>query len=300
MNTLHPASGYIDVEISSQSATWHSAVTTAAEHSHLLPQPGERVAAVGCGTSWFMAMAYASLREAQGHGTTDAFAVSEFPAGRVGDYDRIVAITRSGTTTEVLQLCRQVSSAVTVITAVPDSPAARSTDAIVLPYADEQSVVQTRFATTALAVLRASLGEDLTGPIADAERALRIDVDELVGLEQVTFVGAGWTVGLAHEAALKCRESAQYWTEAYPAMEYRHGPKAIAEKGRAVWSLGEAPDQLSEEVISMGARFITHSALDPMAQLIVAQRFAAALARSRGLDPDHPRNLDRSVVLDVL
>lgn len=297
-NQLSRSSGFIDAEIASQSATWQQAVTTAQEYSGLLPRPGERVAAVGCGTSWFMAMAYAGLRESRGQGLTDVFAVSEFPASRRADYDRIVAITRSGTTTEVLQLCDDVSIPVVVITAVPDSPAAQATDAVVLPYADERSVVQTRFATTALALLRASLGEDLTAAIGDAQRALDVAVDDLLGLEQVTFVGQGWTVGLAHEAALKCREAAQYWTEAYPAMEYRHGPKAIAEPGRAVWSLGEVPAQLAEEVVSTGARHITHEGLDPMAQLIVAQRFSAELARSRGLNPDAPRNLDRSVVLD--
>lgn len=296
---LSRSSGFIDAEIASQSDTWRQATTTAHEFAHVLPRPGESVAAVGCGTSWFMAMAYASLRERAGQGLTDAFAVSEFPAARRGDYDRILAITRSGTTTEVLQLCASVTTPVVVITAVPESPAARATDAVVLPYADERSVVQTRFATTALALLRASLGEDLRTVAQDAQRALDVDVDDLLALEQVTFVGQGWTVGLAHEAALKCREAAQYWTEAYPAMEYRHGPKAIAEPGRAVWSLGEVPAQLAEEVTSTGARHITHAGLDPMAQLIVAQRFAAELARSRGLDPDAPRNLDRSVVLDA-
>jgi len=35
----------------------------------------------------------------------------------------------------------------------------------------------------------------------------------------------------------------------------------------------------------------------PLADLVVIQRLAVALARSRGLDPDQPRNLSRSVVL---
>ena len=45
----------------------------------MLPQPGERVAVVGCGTSWFMAQAYAALREASGQGETDAFAAIGVP-----------------------------------------------------------------------------------------------------------------------------------------------------------------------------------------------------------------------------
>jgi fructoselysine-6-P-deglycase FrlB-like protein len=38
-------------------------------------------------------------------------------------------------------------------------------------------------------------------------------------VSQWTFAGRGWTVGLASEAALKLREAAQAWTEAYPALE---------------------------------------------------------------------------------
>ena len=34
-----------------------------------------------------------------------------------------------------------------------------------------------------------------------------------------------------------------------------------------------------------------------MVELIAAQRVAVALAEAKGLDPDHPRHLTRSVVL---
>jgi glucosamine 6-phosphate synthetase-like amidotransferase/phosphosugar isomerase protein len=37
--------------------------------------------------------------------------------------------------------------------------------------------------------------------------------------------------------------------------------------------------------------------LDPLAELVRVQRVAAALGRARGLDPDRPRNLARSVIL---
>ena len=37
--------------------------------------------------------------------------------------------------------------------------------------------------------------------------------------------------------------------------------------------------------------------LDPLADLVRAQRLAVELAKNRGLDPDQPRNLTRSIVL---
>src|SRR5918997_2413277 len=96
---------YVDGEIASQPDCWRRAADLASR-SEGLPRAGERVAVVGCGTSWFMAMAYAALRERAGHGETDAFQASEFPAAR--RYDRVVAITRSGTTTEVVDLLHRL------------------------------------------------------------------------------------------------------------------------------------------------------------------------------------------------
>ena len=289
---------HVDEEIASQPACWALAVDLAARSTDPLPAPGERVAVIGCGTSWFMAMAYAALREGVRHGETDAFPASEFPADR--PYDRVVAITRSGTTTEVLDALHVTSARTTAIVGDPDSPAARhASQAVPLPFADEHSVVQTRFATSTLMLLRAHLSGDLVGTApADAAEAVRARLPlDPAGVEQITFLGTGWTVGLAHEAALKCREAAGFWTEAYPAMEYRHGPIAIAAPGRAVWAFGEVPDGLADEVAATGALFVHSGQRDPLADLVLAQRFAVALAALRGLDPDRPRHLTRSVIL---
>ncbi|MFI6505256.1 SIS domain-containing protein [Nonomuraea typhae] len=286
---------HTEAEIASQPDCWRRAVENVPVDA--LPRPGERVAVVGCGTSWFIAMAYATLRERAGLGETDAFAASEAPAGR--RYDRVLALTRSGTTTEVLELLGKVRDIrTTAITADPDTPVMSAADqVIVLDYADEKSVVQTRFATTQLAMLRASLGEDLTRAIADAEQAVATPLPgQLVEAEQFSFLGAGWSVGLAQEAALKMREASRSWTEAYPAMEYRHGPISIAGPGRVTWMLGTAPEGLREQVEATGGAFV-ESALDPMAELIRAQRVSVARAFARGLNPDEPLHLTRSVIL---
>jgi fructoselysine-6-P-deglycase FrlB-like protein len=282
----------VQAEIESQPSCWRQAASRLDDAQGVLPRDGERVAVFGCGTSFYMAKAYAALRESKGLGLTDAFAASELPFGR--DFDRYVAISRSGTTTEVLQAIERLPE-VTAITAVPDAAFPRGTRTIVLEFADERSVVQTRFATTALALLRASIGD--TVPAGSAERALAEPLlPEWLAAEQITFLGRGWTNGLADEAALKAREAAQLWTESYPAMEYRHGPISIAQPTRLTWMFGTAPDGLAADVAATGAAFAT-SDLDPMAHLIVAQRLAVAHAEAKGLDPDRPRSLTRSVVL---
>ena len=287
---------FVSTEIATQPDLWRQVSDGFAQYGGALPKPGQRIAAVGCGTSWFMAMAYAALRDDLGQGETDAFAGSEFPAGR--SYDAIVVISRSGTTTEVLDLIRATDLPTVAITSTAGSPIIELADqTILLDFADEQSVVQTRFATTTLALLRASLGQDLAQAAADAQTALAIDVDDLATLEQVTYLGTRWTVGLAHEAALKQREAAAAWTEAYPAMDYRHGPIAVAQPGRGVWIFGEPPAGLLTEVTNTGATVVHHHGLDPMASLVVAQRVAVAKSLARGLNPDRPRSLTRSVIL---
>jgi CRISPR-associated protein Cas5a/b/c len=290
--------GSIDAEVASQPDCWRRAAGLVAEVAGVLPGPGERVAVAGCGTSWFIAQSYAALREASGHGETDAFAASEMPVRR--RYDRAVVLSRSGTTTEILQLLGRLAGAVptVVITADPRAPVAEAADAVIgLDFADEVSVVQTRFATTELALLRAHLGDDLAPVAAAAQAALAEPLPAaLTGARQFTFLGTGWTCGLANEAALKLREAAGMWTEAYPAMEYRHGPVSVTGPGSVVWLLGPAPDGLAAEVAAAGG-LAWESSRDPMAELVLVQRLAAALARARGLDPDRPRNLNRSVIL---
>ncbi|MCX4547419.1 sugar isomerase [Streptomyces sp. NBC_01387] len=290
---------HVQNELSSQPECWERAAALAGSQAAALPSAGERVAIVGCGTSWFMGQAVAALREGSGQGETDAFAASEFPFNR--SYDRVIALSRSGTTTEVLELLAKVrgTSRTTAIIGDPKTPAIDAADdVVVLEFADEQSVVQTRFATTALTLLRAHLGLHTDAVVADVRTALAEPLPEgLVDCSQFTFLGRGWSNGLAQEAALKMREASLSWTEAYPAMEYRHGPISITTEGTATWMFGETPEGLEEQVRSTGGMWVA-GGLDPLAELVRAQRLAVAIAAARGLDPDSPRHLTRSVILD--
>jgi fructoselysine-6-P-deglycase FrlB-like protein len=287
---------HVTREIESQPAAWRRAIDMVSTLGDALPQPGERVAVIGCGTSWFMAEAYAGLREDAGLGETDFYTASRLPTGR--RYDRVLAISRSGTTTEVLEALDASSGRRTSITADASMPIAGvSDDCIALDFADEESVVQTVFATTTLMLLRASLGEDLHAVVTQTEQVLTTDADPaLLRAGQFTFLGQGWPHGIAREAALKMREAAQLWTESYPQMEYRHGPISIAEPGRVVWVFGEPVPGLLEDVADTGVTVVSDP-LDPVADLVRAQRLAVRLAEGLGLDPDRPRNLTRSVVL---
>ena len=276
---------------------WRRAAEVARAEGGRLPIAGQHAAIVGCGTSLFMAEAWAAAREQAGLGATDAFTPSEAPARR---YDVVVVLTRSGTTTEVLDYVKSLARATrtVAVTGTPGSPVVDlCDDTVLLDFADERSVVQTRFATTALALLRAHLGVDI-GPLADAaEGALTEPLPlEPGAARQFVFLGHGMGVGVAREAGLKLREAAGAWTEAYPATEFRHGPISAIDAASLVWAFNPAPAGLPEAVRATGATFL-QARRDPMVELIVAQRLAVALALGKGLDPDHPLHLSRSVIL---
>src|SRR5262249_57414023 len=116
----------------------------------------------------------------------------------------------SGTTTEILQLLAQLDGTrpTLAITASAQTPVAAAAGAVIaLDFADELSVVQTRFATTELALLRASLGHDMV-PVARAAEEIPASPlpEELTSARQFTFLGTGWTYGPAHQAALQLRQ----------------------------------------------------------------------------------------------
>ena len=283
-------------ELTSQPTLWRHAGGLAPDPS--LPAAGRRLAVIGCGTSLYIAQAYARTREDGGHGETDAFPASEMPGRR--RYDAVLALSRSGTTTEVLMALERLEGGTPTValTAVADSPLAEAAGAaVVLAFADERSVVQTRFATTALVYLRAHLGIDPTAAADAAEAVLtdRLPV-EPAAFDRFHFLGSGWTVGLAAEAALKLREAGRAWTESYPAMEYRHGPIATADARTLVVAFDPLDEALAADIRATGARLLA-AGPEPLATLVLCQRLAVDLAVARGFDPDTPRNLTRSVVL---
>jgi glutamine---fructose-6-phosphate transaminase (isomerizing) len=290
-------------EVSSQPQVWLQALTHTDQFRDLVAAPGERVLFVGCGTSAFVAQSLAALRDRAGLGQSDWAYASELPQGH--SYDQVVALTRSGTTTEVLDAMRMLREAnpdarLVGVCAVEGMPVAElADDTVVLECADEESVVQTRFPTTVLLVARAAFGEDVRPLVQACATALEQPVAlDLQAYRHFVFLGRGWSLGLAHEAALKTREAAQAWAESYPALDYRHGPIAVADTQTLVFLLGENVPSLVADIEAVGATAL-HIAADPLVQLVHAQRLALALAEQRGLNPDSPRHLTRSVVLSA-
>ncbi|MGW7072593.1 SIS domain-containing protein [Streptomyces sp. NPDC054855] len=286
-------------EIHSQPEVWRRVLDRADSLTALLPGPGKRVLAVGCGSSYYILDSYARRRQQLGLGTTRAAIATELD-DRDG-YDAAVVLSRSGTTSDLLTVARDLSARIptVAVTGTPGSPITEAVHtSVLLDFADERSVVQTRYATSALTLLRASLGDAVASLPAEAAAALAEpqpcdpeDFDHLV------FLGSGWGRGLAEEAALKCREAARLWTESYATLEYRHGPIACAGPRSLVWALTPPPADVVAAVEATGATLRIATG-DPQSELVRVHRTAVAYARLRGLECDAPEHLSRSVVVD--
>lgn len=288
---------HFSTELASQPSVWRQAQALTDELRSKLPDDGTRVGILGCGTSLYVAQAVAIYRERQGAGETDAFPGSEFPATR--GWDELIAISRSGTTTEIIDAVKKLNSKpVLGIVGEAGSPlGAHLTKELDLPFADERSVVQTRFATTVLALLLGAYGWDVEASAQRAERYLTETLPDWAGdIQQFVFLGRGVGMAIAQEAALKFREILATWSEGYATMEYRHGPISAINERSLVWILDDQEPSIDEQIRATGARLIRGEG-DPLAELVRIHRFAEGLVDLRGINPDQPPHITRSVVL---
>ena len=289
---------HFSTELASQPSVWRKAQALTDELRSKLPADGARVGILGCGTSLYVAQAAAIYRERQNKGETDAFPGSEVPVDRA--WDELIAISRSGTTTEIIDALSTIPRGRPVLGIVGEagSPVGeRITKELDLPFADEQSVVQTRFATTVLALLLGAYGWDVEASAQRAERYLTETLPDWAGdIKQFVFLGRGVGSAIAQEAALKFREILATWSEAYATMEYRHGPISAINERSLVWILDDQEPSIDDQIRATGARLIRGEG-DPLAELVRIHRFAEGLVDLRGINPDQPPHITRSVVL---
>ncbi len=147
-----------------------------------------------------------------------------------------------------------------------------------------------------------------------------------VGTDRFFFIGRNLQYPVALEGALKLKELSYLAAEAYPAGELKHGPIAMLDSEAVVVALVPR-DRLREKVLAnieevraRGARVIVvafdgddeaatlaEAALfvpevrpiwSPLVTVVPLQVMAGAVARSRGLNLDRPRNLAKTVTVE--
>ncbi|GAA5139317.1 glucosamine-6-phosphate deaminase NagB-II [Thalassotalea piscium] len=127
------------------------------------------------------------------------------------------------------------------------------------------------------------------------------------GVKNMVVLARGLGFGVAKEMALKLKEVTSIHAEAFSSAEFLHGPVTLVEQGLAILNCAvedeSAPSHQAQidEVEQRGATLMhlrqTDKEVHPrLAPLLVLQRFyidVAAVAVSRGFNPDEPKGLKK-------
>ncbi len=338
-------------EIRSQPKVWRETLQDIERDGFGFPaeMPEGRGLIVGAGSSLYLSRVLAHLARALTG--TPVYAVP--PSDLLicpEDYNTpqpawMVGVSRSGTTTETvraLKLHRDKFHGKTwAFTCYPGVELVKGTLASIVPErAAEQSVVMTRSFTTMLLVFsrwlfQISNRQDLLDAqlrLPDALEALwpklEQDVSAAVGQfkpQRVVTLGQGVYYGLACEIALKVKEMAIQQSEPFHSLEYRHGPKSIADKdtlivallsdgagsyerdllrdirklGVHIWAIAGSGEGLAGEHADLVTELGTDIPEKARLPLVMpaAHLFGLVYALSRGENPDSPRNLTQVVTL---
>jgi glucosamine--fructose-6-phosphate aminotransferase (isomerizing) len=294
-----------------------------------------RIVITGAGSSFYISQMAASSMRAHANLPAEAQPLSEvllrpeavFAGQQLADQP-LVVVSRSGTTTEALEVIRagQARGQFTIaVTCRPGAPMAGLADvALAVPEGDEEAIVMTRsFAAQATLLMRlgARLGDQAFAADLDALPARWSELAPWIGRamelaaadpSRLVVLGGGAAFGLANEAVLKATETSQVPASAFHPLEFRHGPISVCEPGVLVVGIlgGEeeaAERRVIDESAALGATTLVlgpdgpGADLDETARLPLAlhvlQALALGMAVRRGLDPESPRHLEQVVVI---
>jgi glucosamine--fructose-6-phosphate aminotransferase (isomerizing) len=241
-----------------------------------------------------------------------------------------LAISQSGASPDILasvDAARRDGARVVALVNDEDSPLARAAhDCIPLCAGREESVAATKSYIASLTALAhlvaawsddAALMESLLHLPAYLEAAWQLPwergVEPLVDASHLFVIGRGVGLGIAQEAALKCKETCGLHAESFSAAEVRHGPQALLRADFPALVLAQDDEtrpgieDIARELAGRGVKVLcagvdvpgavtlptlaAHTALQPILMVQAFYRLANALAIARGQDPDHPPHL---------
>jgi glutamine---fructose-6-phosphate transaminase (isomerizing) len=207
---------------------------------------------LGCGTSYYLAQAASATWRWLGGRAASA------PASELLLYPDLtlesggevqpVLISRSGLTSEVLQAAEVLNAKFRLapigISCAGSTPLqARCAETIVLPAADEKSMVMTRSFTSMLLALQYLAGhafhakefirglEDLPRQCQALLKSLPETIREFAAhreFSDAVFLGQGPFHAIAQESTLKLTEMSCSYAQSFHTLEFRHGPRAVA------------------------------------------------------------------------
>ena len=218
----------------------------------------DQVLFTGCGTSFYLAASAAKYYQTVTGQFASALPASEFflHTSTVivpGKKYLVIAISRSGTTSEILIALNHLKGNTNIrtlaVTCNGDTPMAETGDQVIaLDHISEKSVVMTQSFSNMLFALEVftakqanssqnldelKLVPELVGRVLSSGELIE-NVAEDLTKKRFIFLGSGSYNGLAKEATLKLKEMTQAECESYSSMEFRHGPISIVDNSTVV------------------------------------------------------------------
>jgi glutamine---fructose-6-phosphate transaminase (isomerizing) len=278
---------WTQAEILSEPSSWDESLKILGRENHyprlkeIFTTEGQWLM-VGCGSSYYAALVAAATWTSLTGDRANAFPASEvllYPEMVVPPSKnwRPVMISRSGHTSEVLKAAEYLEKdrnlRTLAVSCVAKQPLEEiSSLTVVLPSADEKSMVMTRsFSCMILALqylaarwsgntgFQESL-KKISAPVSRLLEGLPARLEQFVAtreFEDYVFLGQGPLFGIANEAMLKVKEMSCSYAQCFHTLEFRHGPKAIVSRRTLVTffisEAGYAAERdMLEEVKSLG------------------------------------------------
>jgi len=276
---------------------------------------------IGCGSSRYAAIVgrFYFLRIAGV--SCDVVLASELQnfAESINRHSLVIAISQSGETADVIdgvRLAREHKAKVISIINRPDSLLSRLSD-IVIPMncGPELAVAATKSFTSTLCILY-HLAHEMAGKTCNIEPFMS-DCKEVLQGNDVYLIAKGINYPIALEGALKLKEIAYIHAEALPAGELKHGSLALIEQGTPIIAICPKDENFDACINNLmeaktrggyiiGISDVNHKCFDkwiqvpnssPMACVVPLQMMAYYTALDRGIVPERPRNLAKSVTV---
>ncbi len=281
-------------EITQQTKAWENAHNTIAENKALIKQLTcnyHQVIFTGCGSTYYLSLAGASLYQSLTGKTTRAVPASELllNSATILNEDSqylLIAVSRSGTTTETVKAVEkflQGKNGKVIVVSNYDSTLAGMGDlSLIIPEGQEESVAQTRsfssmyVAVNALCAVAADR-DDLIGEMSllmengqrlmDRYEQFAREVGEDLNIDRIYFLGSGELYGLACEGNLKMKEMTLTHSEPFHFLEFRHGPMSMVDEHTIIVGLvseknREHEQKVLDEMRARNARIIAISEIN--------------------------------------
>ena len=315
--------GLTEQTIFEQFSYWRAAIAPVSP-----PREAPITVFVGCGTSYNLALSLAAIANAAGRSAIGVPG-GEWVNGPQNYWSpwqaaHVVALSRSGETTETVaaaKASRAAGAYVTAITVERGSALAANCDRLLAAETHPaEGIVMTSSASLMLLLGIELLGHSVAPSLIDTARGLLDSVDAklpplIADRSHVVFLGGGHLYGIALEGALKLMEMSQVFTQGFHPLEYRHGPISLVDHRTAAVMLYGADRRAAEaklvgELQGKGARVIGFGGpgdasfdlpCDPvlvgLACLPALQLLGERAAQAHDIDTVAPRHLTKVVTL---